>query len=275
MFSTIEDDECGDIFRIPRLSQGLHEAITNISKIEDVDNVIDDIMKSIHMDGAHVDELHCVDQVVQFDKDKGILTSCCNPNEKNPSTSSFQSRNSVKQLEERLLREERVRKEKHNIIERRRRFNINDRIKELASLLPKPAHGIMTLNKGSTLKASVEYIKKMKEEKEILEAHNRNLESKYKNLVVKLLTRQLEVERKLNEVKVNGMKTKTNMPRVPCAFESMKFNSSDASATIDKAINVTEGEACSSKSGFKPLNQRQKKMSAGQLYVTTDILGTL
>ncbi|XP_062594003.1 transcription factor E3-like, partial [Saccostrea cucullata] len=108
MFSTIEDDECSDVFRIPRLSQGLHEAITNISKIED---------------------------------DKGILTSCCNPNEKNPSTSSIQSRNSAKQLEERLLREERVQKEKHNIIERRRRFNINDRIKELASLLPKPAHG--------------------------------------------------------------------------------------------------------------------------------------
>ncbi|XP_062613108.1 transcription factor EC-like [Saccostrea cucullata] len=141
MFSTLEEEECADVFSIPRLSQGLHETIRNITEIEDVDNVIDDILKSIQMDGAEEEKLHCVDQVVQFDKDKGNLTSCCNANERNPSTSSFQSRNSAKQLEEPLLRKERIRKEKHNIIERRRRFHINDRIKELASLLPKPAHG--------------------------------------------------------------------------------------------------------------------------------------
>ncbi|XP_062613337.1 uncharacterized protein LOC134275102 [Saccostrea cucullata] len=67
----------------------------------------------------------------------------------------------------------------------------------------------------------------MKKEKEILEAHNRNLESKYKNVVVKLLTRvcQLEVKMKLNEIKeeVDGMKTKKNKLHkgVTCAFESM------------------------------------------------------
>ncbi|XP_062613115.1 uncharacterized protein LOC134274887 [Saccostrea cucullata] len=420
LFSTLEEDACADVFRIPRLSQGLHEAVTNMSGIEDVDIVIDDILKSIKMDGAHVEELHYVDQFMQFDKDKGNLTSCCNANERNPSTSSFQSRNSAKQLEESLLRKERIRKEKHNIIERRRRFHINDRIKELASLLPKPAHGIMTLNKGSTLKASVEYIKKMKKEKEILEAHNRNLESKYKNVVVKLLTRvcQLEVKMKLNEIKeeVDGMKAKTKLHKEkPCAFESMvkemrknntpaksdeqssaatqnskpnvnspqigctsttctpntsvfqdfqcktglrgnpenrkiiqiseksvlsslersvktrypldrmtdgipqcpkpskgtenekirikncthakkstsevtdidfldltddnfhlkKYGSSNASFTKDKVLNVTEEDPCTSTSGSVPLNQKQKKRSAGQIYVTTDILETL
>ena len=36
-----------------------------------------------------------------------------------------------------LLVKDRQRKDNHNMIERRRRFNINDRIKELGQLLPK------------------------------------------------------------------------------------------------------------------------------------------
>lgn len=58
----------------------------------------------------------------------------------------------------------------HFAVERRRRFNINDRIKELGTLLPKtndPYYEVVRdirPNKGTILKSSVEYIKCLKHE---------------------------------------------------------------------------------------------------------------
>jgi microphthalmia-associated transcription factor len=72
----------------------------------------------------------------------------------------------------RVFTKDRVKKDNHNMIERRRRFNINDRIKELGTLLPtqnEPYYEIVRdvrQNKGSILKASVDYIEKEKKEKE-------------------------------------------------------------------------------------------------------------
>lgn len=57
-----------------------------------------------------------------------------------------------------------------NEVERRRRFNINDRIKELGTLLPKnndPYYEVVRdvrPNKGTILKSSVDYIKCLKHE---------------------------------------------------------------------------------------------------------------
>merc|ERR1711994_972419 len=68
----------------------------------------------------------------------------------------------------------------HNLIERRRRYNINDRIKELGTLLPKENDEYFELvrdvrqNKGSILKASVDYIRKLK----VDQARNKFLEEK-------------------------------------------------------------------------------------------------
>lgn len=56
------------------------------------------------------------------------------------------------------------------VVERRRRFNINDRIKELGTLLPKnndPYYEVVRdvrPNKGTILKSSVDYIKCLKHE---------------------------------------------------------------------------------------------------------------
>merc|ERR1719228_3169007 len=72
----------------------------------------------------------------------------------------------------RALQKDRVKKDNHNMIERRRRFNINDRIKELGTLLPKQNEQYYDIvrdvrqNKGSILKASVDYIRILKREKE-------------------------------------------------------------------------------------------------------------
>ena len=57
-------------------------------------------------------------------------------------------------------------------VERRRRYNINDRIKELGTLLPKQNEEYYDIvrdvrqNKGSIFKASVDYIKILKRERE-------------------------------------------------------------------------------------------------------------
>jgi len=84
----------------------------------------------------------------------------------------------------RALQKDRVKKDNHNMIERRRRFNINDRIKELGTLLPKQNEQYYEIvrdvrqNKGSILKASVDYIRLLRRERE----KKASLEDKYKKL---------------------------------------------------------------------------------------------
>lgn len=102
------------------------------------------------------------------------------------------------------LAKDRQKKDNHNMIERRRRFNINDRIKELGTLLPKNNDQYYELvrdirhNKGTILRVSVAYLRclkrdidripKMEERRRQLEMQNR-----------KLLFRIQELERKLSE----------------------------------------------------------------------------
>ena len=80
-------------------------------------------------------------------------------------------------------------------VERRRRFNINDRIKELGTLLPKQNEQYYNIvrdvrqNKGSILKASVDYIKILKKEKErkgLVEEKCRKQELINRKLLIKL-----------------------------------------------------------------------------------------
>ncbi|KAG5671862.1 hypothetical protein PVAND_002033 [Polypedilum vanderplanki] len=94
---------------------------------------------------------------------------------------------------------DRQKKDNHNMIERRRRFNINDRIKELGSLLPKSNESYYEIvrdvrpNKGTILKSSVDYIKCLKQEINRL----RKTELKQKEMEMqnrKLLMRIQELE---------------------------------------------------------------------------------
>uniref|UniRef100_A0A8C1W372 Transcription factor EC n=1 Tax=Cyprinus carpio TaxID=7962 RepID=A0A8C1W372_CYPCA len=66
----------------------------------------------------------------------------------------------------------------NEMFERRRRYNINYRIKELGTLIPKSNDPDMRWNKGTILKASVEYIKWLQKEQQ----HARDLESRQKKL---------------------------------------------------------------------------------------------
>jgi len=93
------------------------------------------------------------------------------------------------------VQRDRIKKDNHNMIERRRRYNINDKIKELGTLLPRQNEQYYDLvrdvrhNKGSILKASVDYIKILKREKErktVAEEEARRAKNENRKLLLKL-----------------------------------------------------------------------------------------
>lgn len=84
-------------------------------------------------------------------------------------------------------------------VERRRRFNINDRIKELGTLLPKtndPYYEVVRdirPNKGTILKSSVEYIKCLKHEVNRLkqtESRQKQMEHQNRRLMQRVQVRR-------------------------------------------------------------------------------------
>ncbi|KAK6321636.1 hypothetical protein J4Q44_G00086120 [Coregonus suidteri] len=97
--------------------------------------------------------------------------------------------------EVRAMAKERQKKDNHNLIERRRRFNINDRIKELGTLIPKSNDPDMRWNKGTILKASVDYIRKLQREHQRakeLELRQRRLEHANRHLMLRI--QELEMQ---------------------------------------------------------------------------------
>ncbi|XP_063064604.1 microphthalmia-associated transcription factor-like isoform X2 [Engraulis encrasicolus] len=105
-------------------------------------------------------------------------------------------------VEVRALAKERQKKDNHNLIERRRRFNINDRIKELGTLIPKSNDPLlyvpdsdMRWNKGTILKASVDYIRKLQREQQRakeMETRQKKLEHANRHLILRI--QELEMQ---------------------------------------------------------------------------------
>ncbi|XP_054641624.1 transcription factor E3b isoform X2 [Dunckerocampus dactyliophorus] len=97
------------------------------------------------------------------------------------------------------LLKERQKKDNHNLIERRRRFNINDRIKELGTLIPKSSDPEMRWNKGTILKASVDYIRKLQKEQQRakdIELRQKKLEQANHSLMLRI--QELEVQARVH-----------------------------------------------------------------------------
>ncbi|XP_051933288.1 transcription factor E3b isoform X2 [Hippocampus zosterae] len=94
---------------------------------------------------------------------------------------------------------ERQKKDNHNLIERRRRFNINDRIKELGTLIPKSSDPEMRWNKGTILKASVDYIRKLQKEQQRakdVELRQKKLEQANHSLMMRI--QELEIQARVH-----------------------------------------------------------------------------
>ncbi|XP_070290655.1 transcription factor EC isoform X4 [Salvelinus sp. IW2-2015] len=106
--------------------------------------------------------------------------------------------------ETRVMAKERQKKDNHNLIERRRRYNINYRIKELGTMIPKSNDPLsftslcrsdMRWNKGTILKASVEYIKWLqKEQQHARELENRQKKMEQANRRLLLRIQELEIQ---------------------------------------------------------------------------------
>uniref|UniRef100_A0A3Q3DVA2 Transcription factor EB n=1 Tax=Hippocampus comes TaxID=109280 RepID=A0A3Q3DVA2_HIPCM len=106
--------------------------------------------------------------------------------------------------EARALAKERQKKDNHNL-ERRRRFNINDRIKELGTMIPKTNDDVRW-NKGTILRASVDYIKRMQKDVQRtreVETNFRRMEMANKQLMLRI-QQELEMQAHLHGLPSNS-----------------------------------------------------------------------
>ncbi|XP_018410927.1 PREDICTED: microphthalmia-associated transcription factor isoform X2 [Nanorana parkeri] len=158
---------------------------TNCEK--EMDDVIDDI---ISLESSYNDEMLMMDPALQMAStmpgsanlidiyaNQGMLAPRLNISYSCPANLPNIKREFT-ESEARAMAKERQKKDNHNLIERRRRFNINDRIKELGTLIPKSNDPDMRWNKGTILKASVDYIRKLQREQQ----RSKELENKQKKL---------------------------------------------------------------------------------------------
>ncbi|KAM4047295.1 transcription factor EB isoform 2-T3 [Anomaloglossus baeobatrachus] len=135
--------------------------------------------------------------------------------------------------DKRALVRERQKKDTHNMIERRRRFNINDRIKELGTLIPKTTDLDTRWNKGTILKASVDYIKHMQKEQHRsreLETHSKQLEQTNKELWLRVQELELQAQ-------VHGIPT--GSPRSMNTTEAVK-QETDAMPVVQHQLTVPQ-----------------------------------
>ncbi|XP_030623008.1 microphthalmia-associated transcription factor-like isoform X2 [Chanos chanos] len=171
-----------------------------------MDDVIDDI---ISLESSYSDDILglSLDPGLQMANtipvSAGLLDMYGNPGMAPPAISISNScpaslpniKREYSEAEVRALAKERQKKDNHNLIERRRRFNINDRIKELGTLIPKSNDPDMRWNKGTILKASVDYIRKLqREQQRAKELENRQKKLEHANRHLMLRIQELEMQ---------------------------------------------------------------------------------
>lgn len=225
VLSSLIEDSPDDSQDIMPLSHELRQAITNMEDIEDVDSLIGNVINSVQIDSSYDEDLHCIEQAVACtinNSNEGYLKVM----EKSSTTDNPQPRPFISKEEEQLWKKDRIKKDNHNIIERRRRYNINDRIKELATLLPPTTHPAMKLNKGSILKASVEYVRELKKDKEklvLFESKQKTMEAKYQKMLIRIF--QLELKMKLYGLTEDMDRVQTKRKKRPrrrlCEIDAM------------------------------------------------------
>ncbi|XP_051528813.1 transcription factor E3-like [Myxocyprinus asiaticus] len=177
------------------------------SNKEEMDDVIDDI---ISLESSFNDDImSLIDSGLQLPNTLpgNILDVYNGPGMATPTITISNScpadltniKRELNEVEARTLMKERQKKDNHNLIERRRRFNINDRIKELGALIPKSNDPEMRLNKGTILKASVDYIRKLqKEQQRAKEVEMRQKKLEQANQALLLRIQELEMQAQLH-----------------------------------------------------------------------------
>ncbi|XP_071817875.1 transcription factor EC-like isoform X1 [Apostichopus japonicus] len=152
----------------------------------------------------------------------------------------------------RAYAKDRQKKDNHNMIERRRRFNINDRIKELGTLIPKSPDPDQRQNKGSILKMSVDYIRKLQREREQhmkAEEKHRQLGSLCRRMLLRL--QELEMVCKKHNLDVNPYSLETNTDALATQLISLNGQNLDMSMKVD----APQESPMQTMGGFGPRNQ--------------------
>uniref|UniRef100_A0A672NPA4 Transcription factor E3-like n=1 Tax=Sinocyclocheilus grahami TaxID=75366 RepID=A0A672NPA4_SINGR len=144
-------------------------------------------------------------------------------------------------VDTRAFVKERQKKDNHNLIERRRRFNINDRIKELGAMIPKSNDPEMRWNKGTILKASVDYIRKLqKEQQRAKEIEMRQKKLEQSNQALLLHIQALEMQAHHHGFSttmspgLNGVMTQTS----PSPFLTIPSSSTPAAAAVSGPLDL-------------------------------------
>ncbi|XP_042262122.1 transcription factor E3b [Thunnus albacares] len=183
-------------------------ALLNIgSNKEEIDDVIDDI---ISLESSFNDDIiTLIDSGLQLPSTLpgNLLDVYHSPGMAAPTLTVSNScpadlpkiKREITDADAKALMKERQKKDNHNLIERRRRFNINDRIKELGTLIPKSSDPEMRWNKGTILKASVDYIRKLQKEQQRakdVEMRQKKLEQANHSLMLRI--QELEMQARLH-----------------------------------------------------------------------------
>ncbi|NXT77918.1 TFEC factor, partial [Zapornia atra] len=114
-------------------------------------------------------------------------------------------------------------------VERRRRYNINYRIKELGTLIPKSNDPDMRWNKGTILKASVEYIKWLqKEQQRARELEHRQKKLEHANRRLLLRIQELEIQ-----ARAHGLPVMSSLNAVDLAAQVIKQQSYPDENSVD------------------------------------------
>ncbi|XP_054155476.1 transcription factor EC-like [Oppia nitens] len=160
--------------------------------------------------------------------------------EQEPTTPTHDiSSSSCPQLNDQELKawqKDRQKKDNHNQIERRRRYNINDRIKELGTLLPRSEDTKhfdlvkdMKQNKGTILKASVDYVRLLKRENNRLNEQDkkyREMESNYRLLQMQFQDLQLQMRQQNSQTQHQPNST-SNWPQMVNTCHNTTNNNCD------------------------------------------------
>ncbi|XP_043657333.1 microphthalmia-associated transcription factor isoform X2 [Drosophila teissieri] len=174
-----------------------------------------------------------VSELPSFDSDPDDIFDDILQNDSFNFDKNFSSELSIKQEPQNLtdaemnaLAKDRQKKDNHNMIERRRRFNINDRIKELGTLLPKGSDAFYEVvrdirpNKGTILKSSVDYIKCLKHEVTRLrqnELRQRQVELQNRKLISRI--KELEMQAKSHGISLSDYNlTSVSAPAQPNTY---------------------------------------------------------
>ncbi|KAL2091158.1 hypothetical protein ACEWY4_013421 [Coilia grayii] len=188
-------------------------AMLNISQEQEMEEVIDDIISlqsSFDDIQAYIDPVQMPNTLPLSSSHLDVYTG---PGMTGPAiamtSNSCPANLSVKRelSEARALAKERQKKDNHNLIERRRRFNINDRIKELGTMIPKTNDLDVRWNKGTILRASVDYIKRMQKDVQ----RSREMENNFK---------RMEMANKQLWLRIQELEMQARLHGLPCTSPS-------------------------------------------------------